>query len=232
MELDFDDIGAQSASASRLALQQVPLLDFELHAAGDAARGDVEAYIRSRFAAVHGACVSHFLPELLTVGHGSRYCAAVGLAPAARTRLFAEQYLDAPVERVISRMRAEPVGRGDILEIGNLVSTWKGSSLLLFVFLSELILRLGHRFVVFTATPEVERLLARLDYVPVVLATADPAQLPDRGAQWGSYYERGPKVVFGEVAPAVAHARRDLLYRGVARAIAAPVERVAAALGR
>ena len=231
MELDYDDGGAASGSASRMALQQVSLLNFDVHAAGDATRPGVEAYIRARFAAVHGARITHFMPDLLSVGHGGLYCAAVGLASAARGRLFAEQYLHAPVERVISRMRAEPVGRGDILEIGNLVSTWKGSSLLLFVFLSELIVHLGHRFVLFTATPEVERLLARLDYQPVVLATADPALLPDHGAQWGSYYERRPQVVFGEVAPAVANARRDLLYRGVARAIAAQVERVALALG-
>lgn len=230
MELDFDAKGTATIAAPRAALRQLQLLDFDLHRPGDDSRPGVEAYIRSRFAAVHGARITHFLPHLVSVGHGPMHCAAVGLAMAHRGRLFAESYLDAPVERMIERQLGEPVTRADILEIGNLVSTWKGSSLLLFVFLSELIAHLGQRFVLFTATPEVERLLARLGYAPQVLVAADPAQLSDGGAQWGRYYERRPRVMFGEVAPAVAAARRDLLYRGVARSIASQVDRVASLL--
>ncbi|MCI1710882.1 MAG: thermostable hemolysin [Chiayiivirga sp.] len=232
MELEFDAEGRAAIGSPRAALRQVQLLDFGLHQRGDNSRSAVEDYIRNRFAAVHGARITHFLPHLVSVGHGDTHCAAVGLAMAARSRLFAETYLDAPVERMIERQLGEPVARADILEIGNLVSTWKGSSLLLFVFLSELIAHLGQRFVLFTATPEVERLLARLGYAPQVLAEADPAQLPDGGVQWGRYYERRPRVMFGEVAPAVAAARRDLLYRGVAHSIASQVDRMTQQLSR
>lgn len=207
-------------------IDRLRLLQFDLHAQGGATRADVEDYIRVRFAGHHDAAISHFLPQLVSLGRDGRPCAAVGMADAARGRLFAETYLAAPIETLVSHACGEAVGRGDILEIGNLVSSWKGSSLLLFVFLSELIDRLGYRFVAFTATREVDRLLAKLGYAPVVLSDADPACLPDAGASWGRYYSHRPRVMFGEVRPAVRAARRGVLYRAVARTIAPHVERI------
>ena len=213
---------------ARFGLHHLPSLRFALQAPDGPRRTAAENYIRERFAARHGARIRHFLPNLITLGSGETYCAAVGLAAASGGPLFAETYLDAPIQHAIAQATGLPVSRGDVLEIGNLVSTWKGSSLLLFVFLSEVIARLGHRWVLFTATREVEALLARLKYSPVVLADADPARLPDGGASWGGYYRRMPRVMFGDVPPAVASARKDLLYRGVARAIADQAERVCA----
>jgi hypothetical protein len=216
--------------AWRTELRRLPFLRFSLQAPGGAQRDRVEEYIRARFAGRHGARVTHFLPNLFTLGRGDDYCGAVGLAAAANGPLFAETYLDAPVEQLIAQRTGVRVARSDVLEIGNLVSTWKGSSLLLFVFLSEVIDRLGTRWVLFTATREVEALLARLNYAPVVLADADPARLADGGTSWGSYYRKLPRVMFGDVPPAVAAARKDLLYRCVARMIAGQVDRLCAQL--
>jgi hypothetical protein len=212
----------------RAALRQLLLSRFSLQTCADAERESVEDYVRARFARRHGARIVHFLPNLIALGTAGRYCGAVGLAAAANGPLFAETYLDAPIERQIAAATGEEVSRNDILEIGNLVSTWKGSSLLLFVFLTEVIAALGHRWVLFTATREVESLLARLNYRPVALAEADPARLPDRGASWGTYYRNVPRVMFGEVPPAVASARKELLYRAVARTISGQVDRVVA----
>jgi hypothetical protein len=210
------------------AFRELLSLRFSLQVRGGAERGSVESYIRARFAARHSARIAHFLPNLIALGNGERYCGAVGLAAASSGPLFAETYLDQPIEQLIAQATGEAVARGDILEIGNLVSTWKGSSLLLFVFLTELINRLGVRWVLFTATREVESLLARLDYRPVVLADADPARLPDGGASWGRYYRQMPRVMFGDVPPAFATARKSLLYRAAARAISGQVDRVCA----
>lgn len=193
---------------------------------GDPQRERVEHYIAERFAASHGAQIRHFLPQLLSVGQGGQCCAAVGLAAAGEGPLFAEQYLDAPIEQLIAERIGAPVARQSIVEIGNLVSTWRGGSLLLFVVLSELVDRLGFRHALFTATPEVERGLARLGYAPVVLAPADPARLADGGASWGRYYQRGPRVMSGEAPPAIAAARRKLSYRLLARALAPQIERL------
>lgn len=219
-------LGAETFTlATQGHLRSLRLLEFQLHPQGGPARGAAERYVRERFAQMHGAQVDHFLPCLVSLGRGGTFCSAVGLAAAARGPLFAERYLHAPIEQLIAAATGETVARHQVLEIGNLVSSWKGSSLLLFVFLSELIDRLGHRFVLFTATRDVDRLLARLGYAPVVLAEADPACLPDGGRQWGTYYRRAPRVMFGDVPPAVAAARQDRLYRVVARMIAPQVER-------
>lgn len=228
MQVTTISVEDAAPATRRMHLHQLRLLQFALHDSGDAARPAVEDYIRWRFAGSHNARISHFLPHLVSLGSGGRPCAAVGLADAARGPLFAETYLAAPIEQLVSDACGDTVGRGDILEIGNLVSSWKGSSLLLFVFLGELIDRLGYRFVAFTATREVDRLLSRLGYAPVVLVDADPARLPDAGASWGRYYSHRPRVVFGEVRPAVHAARHEVLYRAVARAIAPQVERMCA----
>ncbi len=222
----IDDVDVDVAKG--FDFRQLHRLRFDLNLVGDAQRAQVEAYIGQRFAGRHGARIQHFLPNLLSLNAGAQSFAAVGLAAASTGSLFAEQYLTAPIDVLIAQSRAQPVGRDQILEIGNLVSSWKGSSLLLFVFLSELVYRLGHRYVVFTATREVERLLQRLDYSPTVLANADPRRLADTGASWGSYYAHGPRVMYGEVRPAVEAVRKRILYRVVAHALRAQVERVCA----
>ena len=147
--------------SGRLALRQLPFLRFSLQSVGGLQRQAAERYIGARFAARHSARIAHFLPHLITLGRADNYCAAVGFATATSGPLFAETYLNAPVKRLIAQATGENVARGDILEIGNLASTWKGSSLLLFVFLAEVIARLGQRWVLFAATREVEVLLDR-----------------------------------------------------------------------
>ncbi len=221
-------VEAIERGGARLPAGRLRLAQFSLHSAGTPHRHEVEHYIGARFQRVYGAQINHFLPQLITLTGASTFCAAVGLASASNGKLFAETYLSVSIEQLIAEAKGMPVDRDQILEIGNLVSTWKGSGLLLFVFLSELIERLGYRWVVFTATRHVERLLARLHYAPVVLADADPACLPDGGASWGSYYQRQPRVMFGEVRPAVMAARKGLMYRTAARAVSAQVDRVVA----
>lgn len=226
MQLVLGQSEAVQPLSGRAALRQLLSLHFSLSSAGSRDRAAMESYIHARFANRHTARIAHFLPNLIALGVDGRYCGAVGLSPAALGPLFAETYLDEPVERAISRATALDVAREEILEIGNLVSTWKGSSLLLFVFLSEVITQLGHRWVLFTATLEVESLLARLGYRPIVLAEADPRRLPDQGASWGGYYRHHPRVMFGEVQPGVTAARKSLVYRTVARAISGQVDRI------
>src|SRR5688572_3705761 len=93
---------SSAPARSSLQLRDLRLLRFALHGRFDASRTDVEHYIRARFADRHGAHVEHFLPDIVSVGGAGGYCAAVGVAPAAAGRLFAESYLTQPVERVIA----------------------------------------------------------------------------------------------------------------------------------
>lgn len=219
--------GRRRSPAFLRALDVLP--ELTLSRVGDDQRERVEQFINASFAERHGASIDHFLPQLLGVGQGERLCAAVGFGAAGDGPLFAEQYLSAPIEQLISERSGQQVCRQSIVEIGNLVSTWRGGTLLLFVVLSELVDRLGSRYALFTATPEVERGLARLGYAPVVLAPADPRRLADGGASWGRYYERGPRVMYGEAPPAIAAARRRLSYRLLASALAPQIDALLAA---
>lgn len=220
------DVLAETWRLPRLPLVKMPR--FHLHGEVDMARDAIEHYIHERFLKSHGAHISHFLPNIISLQCRENFSAAVGLSPAINNRLFAENYLSQPVEDAISEKLGFPVARQHILEIGNLVSSWKGSSLMLFILLSELVERLGYHWVVFTATREVESLLGRMHYAPVVLVDAKPEVLPDGGAAWGNYYNNNPRVMFGDVRPAVAAARNNPMYRSVVMLISAQVNQLCA----
>lgn len=207
-------------------LPQISVPHLDLYTPGSRERSVVEAYIHDRFAKVHRAEVQHFLPNILSLSCGGKYSAALGFGPASAGKLFAEQYLDAPVEHIISQQLGVSIARNQIVEIGNLVSTWKGSSLLLFIVIGEVMRRLGYHYVMFTGTREVKALLARLRYAPVVLADANPAALPDGGASWGSYYTNQPQVMFGDNRPAMDAARKNPMYRATVAAINSAIEKL------
>jgi len=221
---------APAASWHMPHLPQVKIPRFSLQTPGAPERSAVEAYIHARFAEVHQAEVSHFLDNIISLRCGGEYSAAVGLAPASKSKLFAEQYLDAPIEQVLSDKLGLQVARDQIVEIGNLVSTGKGSSLLLFIMIGEVMERLGYHYVLFTGTREVKALLARLRYSSVVLADANPNVLPDGGRSWGNYYHNQPQVMFGDNRPAMAAASKNPMYRATVAAISRPIKKICAEL--
>lgn len=207
-------------------LPKISIPRFGLQTTDSFERAAVETYIQNRFAEVHQANVTHFLPNIISLRCGDEYSAAVGLAPAIAGKLFAEQYLDKSIEKIASDKLELNVGREQIIEIGNLVSTWKGSSLLLFIMIGEVMERLGYHYVIFTGTREVKALLARLRYSPVVLADADPGVLPDGGASWGSYYQNQPQVMFGDNRPAMKAARKNPMYRATVTTISRSIDNI------
>lgn len=206
----------------------IKMPSFGFHCKADDETRLVEAYIQKRFYHAHQAQVSYFLPNLISMSCQANYTAAVGIAPAGGATLFAEVYLSQPIELAISNHLGVEVRRDAIVEVGNLVSSWKGSSILLFIFLGELIERLGFHWVLFTATQEVERLLARMHYTPIVIAEASPHVLTDGGASWGNYYQHHPRVMFGDVRTAIKLARSNPLYRAAVALINQQIEEVCA----
>ena len=175
-------------------------------------RREVEALIQQVFLKQHQAEIHYFLPELLSLRCAGRLTAAIGMQSASQGTLFLEQYLPAPIEQVLSAQTGQVVRREQILEIGNLVSVRPGSSLLLMVALSELIAASRFRWVTFTATSEVQSLLTKLHYQPLLLAAAsvDKVQQPN---SWGAYYQKQPKVMAGFALPAIDSARNLQRYK-------------------
>lgn len=230
---NYPDTPVQPSASDTWHMPRLPRIRIPrlaLHTPDTSERSAIETYIHHRFASVHGAEVTHFLPNIISLRCSGEYSAAVGLAPANGGKLFAEHYLMAPVEQVISEKLNQPIERNHIVEIGNLVSTWKGSSLLLFIVIGEVLERLGYHYVLFTGTREVKALLARLHYSPIVLADAKPEALPDGGASWGSYYDNQPQVMFGDNRPAMNAARKNPLYRATVLTIHRAIEKICAEL--
>lgn len=167
---------------------------------GDPGRAGLEAFIAATFLRNYGARIAHFSDTLVGCRDADgTWTAALGYSVAGAAPLFLEHYLDAPIEAEVGRRMARPVARGDIVEVGNLAATHPGAARALIVGTTALLHELGLRIVVFTATTSLLNSFGRLHLRPQPLALADPARLPDGGAQWGRYYDTHPQVMFGDI---------------------------------
>ena len=170
-----------------------------LHTSNSRRRAEVERYIAGHYAACYGASVTEFLPLLLEMQDGEQTQAAVGMRPAACGSLFLEQYIDTSIEQRVAGELHRPIGRGLLMEIGNLVATRKGSSLALFALMTAALYHADYQWMVFTATPQVKKLIERFNYQPVELGTADPTRLGGKADQWGTYYKTSPKLMVVDI---------------------------------
>jgi len=182
----FVDENVDAKAARRLARLLNPAPAFLAHLPGDSERARVEEYIAAKFQAVHGATIHDFMPVLLTMGCHGKITSATGIRAAAVQPLFLEQYLAQPIESTLGGLAGQPVRRDNIAEIGNLVATQGGSSYLLFMVLTAVLEQAGFEWVVFTATPQVQKVLAYLGLPVHELCEADPARLTESSVlEWG-----------------------------------------------
>lgn len=189
--------------------RSLPALQLE---SGDSPeRRTIEDLVAERFAKQFDARIHQFLPLLLGLRTGGRYAAVAGLRPGANNELFLEQYLDRLAEQEISRLFRTPVDRGQIVEIGNLVATEAGAGYLMFACLAPLLQTAGFRWVICTATSQVEKMLQKMGFDPIRIREADPARLVEGAADWGSYYASRPHVIAGDVRRAGEMIDWDLL---------------------
>ncbi|MBU3070720.1 thermostable hemolysin [Aestuariicella sp. G3-2] len=194
---------------------------FALQGLSDSQRQETEAYIARQYLKVYDAHIRAFLPLLLSMSRQSNtsrnreLSGVVGLRPALVSRLFLEAYLDQPVEQAVAKAASAPVDRGSIVEVGNLVATQRGSSLVLFLVMAAIVERAGFSWLVFTATPEVEKLIKRLTKSPTVLAPAPACRLGSHQDDWGRYYQQCPKVMALDVVEAIKNVREVPLLQQV-----------------
>lgn len=195
---------AEALAARRLQRLLNPLPAFAAHTPGSSRRANVEQYVASQFQAVHGATIHEFMPVLLTMSCHGNISAATGIRAATKRPLFLEQYLTRPIESAIGGAAGTTVRRDRIAEIGNLVATRGGASYLLFMVLTNMLEAAGFDWVVFTATPQVQKAIAHLGLETRVLGPADPSRLTRSSAEeWGRYYASRPMVVAGQVTDAM-----------------------------
>lgn len=163
-------------------------------------RASLQDFICRIFFKMHGAQVRHFCNTLVGCrDREGQWIAALGFTLAKDEPAFLEQYLDTPLESEIASRAGVPVGRHQVVEVGNLAATHAGAGRELIVCMTRYLHQQGLVWVAFTATRSLLNSFTRLHLQPRVLAEADPKRLPDGGRSWGTYYDEKPQVMFGDI---------------------------------
>ncbi len=165
----------------------------------DTGRKPLECFIHHTFQQTYGAELRVFYPNLTAFTTGGQIRGVVGYRNGMAQPLFSEQYLDMPVEKVMTTHLDQTVERRHVVEVGNLALTGMGEARWVIAAMTVLLQAAGYRWVLFTAVKPVFNAFQRLGLRPVQIATPDPKRLADGGNNWGSYYEAGPMVYAGNI---------------------------------
>ena len=210
-----------------------PLPEFNLLSVRDEGRSAAKQLVRERYSEAYGAEVAHFMPWLLTMQCFGGLSGVAGLQPAGATPLFLEQYLDLPVEQLLSNQLDVTVPRNALVEVGNLVAARKGGSHLLFLLFTSVLHAAGYEWIVFTATHALRNNLEKLGFPLIELKRVDVNTVPaDVRAEWGSYYATAPMVMAGRLQDAYSLIQSKALYRRTARAYRERIDALAALIKR
>jgi hypothetical protein len=168
---------------------------------GERGRERLEAFVREIFLGAYAARISTFYPHLVGITRpDASFAAVAGVRPAASQPLFAEFYLDASIETLISARTGSVIARAEIAEVGNLAPASAGQARWLIAMLTAYLYAAGFSWVVFTAVPTLYNAFARMGLRPIGLAAADVSRLdPALQDDWGSYYDAKPMVYAGEI---------------------------------
>ncbi|MFK8049005.1 MAG: thermostable hemolysin [Halioglobus sp.] len=191
---------------------------------GSPEREPLERYISSVFQAAYGAKILDYLPLLFSLSQpNGHYSAALGLGSAAHGSLFSEQYLNHSVENYIDDHFACQCGRQNIMELGNLVSSYSGQSAFLYLLVTAAMAQAGVEYLLFCANKTVRASIKRSGFTPVVIDQAHPERLGGRASDWGSYYEGEPMVMLGDIKLSLAQASAQPFMRDVLKIYADPI---------
>jgi hypothetical protein len=160
-------------------------------------RQEVEAFIHAVFKVTYGANVTEFMPTLVALRDESGVLmAAFGMRSAAEEKLFLEQYLDVPIEELLTAQLGKPITRNEITCIGNLAVSNPRNAGVLIAHVIQHSLDIGIEWCVATAHHSLQNGLIKGGRDVYPLHLADKARLPTaEQAVWGSYYDQMPQVV-------------------------------------
>jgi hypothetical protein len=164
---------------------------------GDPARVEVEAFIHAVFKRAYNAEITAFLPHLVALRDSNGVLmAAFGWKKASDGPLFLEQYLDEPIESLISKKLGKNISRDEITKIGNLAVANPRNAGILIAHVIQHSLHIGIEWCVATAHHSLQNGLIKGGRDVYPLFPADKVRLsPEEQAKWGSYYDRMPQVV-------------------------------------
>ena len=182
------------AASKRQRAENIKVTTSDIHAAD---RSEVEQFIHDVFAKTYGANVQHFMPDLISLrDEDGELVAAFGLRNASNNALFLEQYLELPIEALLSARFGQTITRDHITEIGNLAVSNPRNAGVLIAHVIQHSLDLGIKWGVATAHHSLQNGLVKGGRDIYALQAADPNHInPLERASWGSYYNNMPQVV-------------------------------------
>jgi len=162
-----------------------------------ACRAEVEAFIQAVFKVTYHANITEFMSTLVALrDNNGVLMAAFGLSSAAEEPLFLEQYLDVPIERLMSDQLGKTIQREQITCIGNLAVSNPRNAGVLIAHVIQHSLDIGIEWCVATAHHSLQNGLVKGGRDVYPLHIADKARLSaDEQATWGTYYNHLPQVV-------------------------------------
>ena len=200
---------------------------FELLSTDSIAKTQAQALINTGFRRAFTANLESFMPQLLTMHCVGKLSGVAGLCLAKQQSLFLEQYLAAPIESEIETISGLRTSRDGIVEVGNLVAANNGASLAVFIVLASSLQQAGFTHMVFTATESLLEKFNRLGFGTQFLANADINMLKQTNqTNWGTYYDKSPQVVVGELSVANELIGQHSLYHCIQTTFSKQIESV------
>lgn len=182
------------AKPKRYTLEEITAFEIDM---AHPDRGEVESFIADVFYRAYGAHIKSYMPKLIALrDENQTLMAAFGLREAKNNPLFLEQYLDAPIEKVMSDKLRQNISREHITEIGNLSVINPRNAGILIAHVIRHSIEAGVQWCAATAHHTLQNGLIKggVDVFP--LQAVDPHRLPDHElADWGSYYANQPQVI-------------------------------------
>ncbi len=175
---------------------------------GDPARREIEDFISSIYELYYDAVIEDFPSRLLVSrnAEGNILCAA-GLRTET-DGFFSENYLDQPVDTILSALSKRPVGRHEILEVSTLASLAPKEVSRFIAQIIDFGEANAFAWSFFTATSRLRHIVERLGLSPIRIADADRNRIANF-ERWGTYYGTEPGVYAVASPRLAAHLRPD-----------------------
>ena len=158
----------------------------------------------------HFQCeLRHFYPSYLCLERSGVLIAVCGYRSAAGC-LFLEQYLDAPIEKLINERMDTQAKRENIVEIGGFAVRRRALALPFITALAPIFQQKGFSHAVCTATLPVRQCLKALSIPTAMLGKADPGRLRAGATDWGNYYRNRPAVIAGSIDATLVQLQESL----------------------
>lgn len=164
---------------------------------GDPCRKEVEAFIAAVFKVTYDANITDFMPTLVALRDiNGVLMAAFGIRKAAEERLFLEQYIDIPIEQLLTEKLGKPIYREETVCIGNLAVSNPRNAGVLIAHVIQHSLDIGIQWCVATAHHSLQNGLIKSGRDIYPLHIADKSRLPtETQVAWGRYYDKLPQVI-------------------------------------